>query len=94
MCKQLVRLQRRLARKRYLNSKRVYEYERISLHIPRKLHEAIKPYLKEDLDLRVATEKGFLILILTPTKTLRHAANTPEKTRSKTTRAMVQQLKP
>jgi hypothetical protein len=79
----LVRFQRRLGRKRYLNSKRVYEYDRISLHIPRKLHEAIKPYLKEDLDLRVATEKGSLILTLTPSKTLRHAANNPAKTRQK-----------
>jgi hypothetical protein len=79
----LVRLQKRLARKRYLKSKRVYEYERISLHIPRKLHEAIKPYLEEDLDLKVATEKGSLILILTPAKTLRHAANDPAKTQQK-----------
>ena len=81
--KHLVRLQMRLAKKRYLNSKRVYEYERISLHIARKLHEAIKPYLKEDLDLKVATEKGSLIIILTPAKTLRHAANDPGKTRQK-----------
>jgi hypothetical protein len=73
----------RLARKRYLKSKRVYEYERISLHIPRKLHEAIKPYLEEDLDLNVAIEKDSLILILTPLKTLRHAANDPAKTRQK-----------
>ncbi len=79
----MVRFQKRLARKRYLNSKRVYEYERISLHIPKEFHEAIKPYLKEDLDLRVATEEGSLILILTPAKTLRHAANDLAKTRQK-----------
>jgi len=65
----MVRFQKRLARKRYLNSKRVYEYERISLHIPRKLHEAIKPYLKEDLDVEAITEKRSLVLILTPAKT-------------------------
>jgi CO dehydrogenase/acetyl-CoA synthase beta subunit len=75
----MVRFQMRLAKKRYLNSKRVYEYERISLHIPRKLHDAIKPYLKEDLDLKVATEKGSLILILTPAKTFRHAEYAPLK---------------
>jgi CO dehydrogenase/acetyl-CoA synthase beta subunit len=80
----LVRFQKRLARKRYLNSKRVYEYERISLHIPKEFHETIKPYLKEDLDLKVATEKGSLILILTPLKMLRHAANDPVKTQQKT----------
>jgi hypothetical protein len=81
----LVRLQKRLARKRYLKSKRVYEYERISLHIPRKLHEAIKPYLEEDLDLKATVEKGSLLITLTPAKTLRHAANDPAKTQQKDT---------
>ncbi|MCJ7469568.1 hypothetical protein MUO74_03585 [Candidatus Bathyarchaeota archaeon] len=79
----MVRLQKRLARKRYLKSKRVYEYERISLHIPRKLHEAIKPYLEEDLDLKVTVEKGSLLITLTPAKTFRHAANNPAKTQQK-----------
>jgi hypothetical protein len=75
----LVRPQKRLARKRYLKSKRVYEYERISLHIPRKLHEDIKPYLEEDLDLKVTVEKGSLLITLTPAKTFLPAANTPQK---------------
>jgi hypothetical protein len=79
----MVRLQKRLARKRYLKSKRVYEYERILLNIPKKLHEATKPYLEEDLDLEITTEKGSLILVLTPVKTLRHGANDPIKTRQK-----------
>jgi len=46
----------------------------MSLHIPKKLHEAIKPYLEQDLDLEVAIENDSLILTLTPVKTLRHAA--------------------
>ena len=75
----MVRLQKRLARKRYLKSKRVYEYERISLHVPKKSHEVIKPYLEEDLDIKVATEKGSLIIILTPAKTFRHAEYAPQK---------------
>ena len=79
----MVRLQKRLARKRYLKSKRVYEYERISLHIPKKLHETIKPYLEEDLDLKVTSEKGSLVIILTPLKTLRHAATDSAKTQPK-----------
>jgi len=61
----------------------VYEYERVSLHIPRKLHEAIKPYLDQDLDLKVTNGKDFLIITLTPSKTLRHAANDPAKTQQK-----------
>ena len=76
----MVRFQKRLARKRYLNSKRVYEYERISLHIPKKFHEEIEPYLEEDLDLKVTVEKDSLIIALTPAKTLRHAAGDPAKT--------------
>jgi len=39
----------------------------------------IKPYLEEDLDIKVATEKGSLIIILTPAKTFLHAENTPQK---------------
>ena len=61
-----VRLQMRLAKKRYLNSKRVYEYERISLHVPKKFHETVKPYLEQDLDIEVTIEKGSLVVTLTP----------------------------
>jgi len=78
-----VMLQMRLARKRYLKSKRVYEYERISLHIPKKFHKAIKPYLEQDLDLKVTVEKDSLVVTLTPLKTLRHAANDPTETQQK-----------
>jgi hypothetical protein len=63
----------------------------MSLHIPKEHHETVKPFLKQDLDLSVKLEKGSLIITLTPVKTFRHAANTPEKTRPKTTRAMVRQ---
>jgi hypothetical protein len=64
----MVRFQKRCARKRYLKSKQVYEYERISLHIPKEFHEAVRPYLKEDLDLKVTTESGSLTLVLTPAR--------------------------
>ena len=83
-CATQCEIRKRLARKRCLNSKRVYEYERISLHIPKEFHEAIKPYLDEDLDLKVTAEKGSLTIILTPARTLRHAANDPAKTQQKT----------
>ena len=79
----MVRLQKRLARKRYLNSKRMYEYERISLSIPKMFHETIQLYLEQDLDLEVTIENGSLILTLSPVKTLRHAANAPAKTQQK-----------
>jgi len=79
----LVRLQMRLAKKRYLKSKRIYEYERISLPIPKEFHEAIRPYLKEDLIAKATVGKDSLVITLTPVKTLRHAANDPAKTQHK-----------
>jgi hypothetical protein len=65
----------RLARKRYLNSKRIYEYERVSLHIPRKHHELIKPLLNQDFDVSVAAEKGCIVITLTPQKTVQQVIN-------------------
>jgi hypothetical protein len=62
----LVRIQRRVSRKRYLNSKRVYEYERVSLHIPRKYHETIKPFLDKDWQMEIVVQNGSLIIMLLP----------------------------
>jgi hypothetical protein len=71
----LVRIQRRVSRKRYLNSKRMHEYERVSLHIPRKYHELIKPFLNQDFDVSIAAEKDIIVITLTPRKTVQHVAN-------------------
>ena len=49
------------------------------------------PLLKQDFDVEVKLEKDSVILTLTPVKTFRHAENTPDKTRSKTTKTMVQE---
>ena len=62
----MVRIQCRVSRKRYLGSKQVYEYERMSLHIPRKFHNKVKPFLKQDLDMDVAAKEGSLVITLTP----------------------------
>jgi hypothetical protein len=42
-CPELVRIQLRLSRKRYLGSKRIYEYERISMPRNRSIQYAEKP---------------------------------------------------
>jgi hypothetical protein len=42
----------------------VYEYERVSLHIPRKHHELIKPLLNQDFGVSVAAEKGTIVITL------------------------------
>jgi hypothetical protein len=49
------------------------------------------PLLKQDFDVKVKLENDSLIFTLTPEKTFRHAENTPDKTRSKTTKTMVQE---
>jgi len=85
----LVRIQRRVSKKHYLKTKRTYEYERLSLDIPKKYHKTIAPLFKQDFDIEVRLENDCVILTLTPEKTFRHAENTPDKTLSKTAKAMV-----
>jgi hypothetical protein len=62
----MVRIQCRISRKRYLRSKQVYEYERMSLHIPRRFHSKVKPFLKQDLNIQVTTKGSSLVITLTP----------------------------
>ena len=62
----MVRIQCRVSRRRYLGGKQVYEYERMSLHIPRRFHNKVKPFLKQDLNMQVTTKHGSLIITLTP----------------------------
>jgi hypothetical protein len=64
----LVRIQLRLSRKRYFGSKNLYEYERISLDIPRKFHKIVKPFLKQDLDMDISIKGSYLVIALTPQK--------------------------
>ena len=49
----MVKLHRRIAKKPYLNSKRVYKYERVDLPIPRRFHEAIRSFFKIDLEMEL-----------------------------------------
>ena len=87
----LVRIQRRVSKKHYLKTKHTYEYERLSLDIPKKYHKTMAPLLNRDFDVEVKLENDSVILTLTPEKTFRHAENTPDKTRSKPNKTMVQE---
>lgn len=71
----MVRVQRRVSKKSYLNSKQTYQYERMSLPIPRKYHDMVKPLLGHDFEISIATEKESITITLTPQKTVQHAAN-------------------
>jgi len=81
----LVRIQTRVSKRHYLRAKRTYEYERLSLDIPRKFHDALKPFLEKELNIDVKLENDVAVISLSPVKTFRHAENTPDKTRSETT---------
>ena len=60
----MVRLQRRTTKKRYLNNKRIYAYNRVSFDIPSRFHAAITPFFNQDLsvDLTVKDTKIFIVL--------------------------------
>jgi hypothetical protein len=62
----LVRIQCRLSRRRYLGGKQMYEYERLSLYIPRRFHNKFRPFLKQDLSMQVTTKEDSLVITLTP----------------------------
>jgi len=64
----LVRIQRRLSRKRYLGGKYAYEYERLSLDIPRKFHKRVEPFIGHDLDIEISVKDNCLVIALTPRK--------------------------
>jgi hypothetical protein len=76
---EVVRIQRRVSKKRYLGSKQVYEYERMSLDIPRKFHSKVKPFLKQDLNMDLSIKGSYLVITLTPAKTFLPAEYAPLK---------------
>jgi len=55
-----------------------YEYERLSLDIPRKLHDKVKPFLKQNLDMDVSIKGSYLIITLTPAKTTKSTTATTD----------------
>ena len=80
----MVRIQSRISRKRYLHSKQTYKYERISLHIPRKFHNKVKPFLKQDLNMNLSIKGSSLVITLTPRKNVSARRKHPAKTGSET----------
>ncbi len=63
-CDAMVKFQCRISKKRYLNSKRVYKYERLSLDIPKKHHKLLGVLLDRDFDLAVKVEDKTVTITL------------------------------
>ena len=64
----MVKFQRRVSKKRYLNSKRIYKYERISFDIPKRYHRLINDYSSQEFEVNLTNENGVITIILTPRK--------------------------
>ena len=62
----VVRIYRRMCRKRYLGSKRVYRYERLYVPVPARFHEVVRPFLGRDLRVEVKSEGGLLLVTAAP----------------------------
>ena len=45
-------------KKLYLNKKRLYEYRRISLNVPRRFHRLVEPFLDKEFQMNVTTDKN------------------------------------
>jgi hypothetical protein len=58
----MVKIQSRIAKRSYLNGKRVYKYYREELPIPKKFHAAISSFLELDLKMQLVV-KGRKIFI-------------------------------
>jgi hypothetical protein len=50
----------------------------LSLDIPRKLHDKVKPFSKQNLDMDVSIKGSYLVITLTPAKTTKSTMATTE----------------
>jgi len=64
----VVKLQVGTVRKRYLNKKRLYEYKRVSLNVPRRFHKIVEPLLGKQLQMRVSAKEGVITITLNVSK--------------------------
>lgn len=80
---QTIKIYRRLAKKRYLKGKYLYEHERIYVPIPSRLSDMVKPFLNHRLKIEMTRQNDGVIIALHPAKTFRHAENTHVKSAQK-----------
>ena len=54
--KATVRIERKVSKRRYLDGKHTYTYERIYVPIPRRLHDIVRPFLNQRLKNTIHSE--------------------------------------
>lgn len=52
----------------------------MSLDVPKKFHEVLKPFLEKELNIDVKLENDVAVITLTPVKTFTHGAKTQQRT--------------
>lgn len=58
----IIKIYRRLAKKRYLRGKHTYEYERIYVPIPSRLHDIVRPFLNQRLKISITRQNDGLTI--------------------------------
>jgi len=59
-----LRIYRRVSRKKYLHGKRVYEYERFYVPVPKRFQHLVKQFAFKDLRIRVEQDaRGFVVRV-------------------------------
>jgi len=61
---QTIKIYRRIAKKRYLKGKHVYEHLRIYVPIPSKFHNIIKPFLNQRLKIEMVKQGDCIVITL------------------------------
>ena len=61
-----MKIRRRKSKKLYLGKKNVYGYEALSIGVPARFRKNVKPFLDEDLKMRLKAKKNQIIIVLEP----------------------------
>jgi len=82
--KATVRIKRKVSKKKYLNGKHTYTYERFYVPIPKQFHSKIEPFLNKNLKVKVNPANGNLKIICTPRENVSAPRKHPHKNSLKT----------
>jgi len=62
-----LRIYRRISKKKYLHGKRVYEYERFYVPVPKRFQQIVKAFAHKNLRIKVERDaKGFIVRVQVP----------------------------
>jgi len=77
--KATVRIERKVSKRRYLDGKHTYTYERFYVPIPKQFHDKIEPFLNKKLKVTVKPANGGFKIICTPRENVSAPRKHPRK---------------